>query len=219
MKTVLQVEHLKPAVDRLQRDYGHAGLRAIYGAGCISRPRLLLLFMNPTARNLSAQAAWSGLRAPWIGTKNVWKLLHALGLITGRIFRIIQHGDQSVWTADFAREVYEGLSQKSVYITNLAKCTQIDARSLHDRVFKAYLDNTRQEISTVKPRNIVSFGNQVSSILLGRQIKVSDYTKNKKEAISIGNHAYDIFPTYYPVGQGMRNMQKAVERIQYIIGQ
>ena len=120
MRKTLQIETLKPAVDRLQLTHGHTKLQAIYGAGCISRPRLLLLFMNPTGRNLSAKPSWSGLRAPWIGTKNIWKLLYALRLITKKKFDAIQRGSQSVWTPVFAQEVYEELSRRSVDLTNLA---------------------------------------------------------------------------------------------------
>jgi hypothetical protein len=49
--------------------------------------------------------------------------------------------------------------------------------------------------------------------LLGKNISVSNYTKNEKEHIN----GYDIYPTYYPVGQGRRNMPLALERIKRIL--
>jgi len=54
MKTKLQIEHLKKDIDKLQTIYGNPKLNAIYGAGCIHDPKVLFLFMNPTARNISA---------------------------------------------------------------------------------------------------------------------------------------------------------------------
>jgi hypothetical protein len=64
MKTELQIEHLKKDIDKLQKIYGNSELNAIYGAGCIHNPKILFLFMNPTARNISAFLEWRGLRAP-----------------------------------------------------------------------------------------------------------------------------------------------------------
>jgi len=55
-------------------------LNAIYGAGKIENLKVLLVFMNPTAKNISAGKDWKGLKAPWLGTKHVWRLLSTLGL-------------------------------------------------------------------------------------------------------------------------------------------
>jgi len=54
MQSKLQLEHLKKDVDQLQKVYGNSKLHAVYGAGCINHPKVLLLFMNPTATNISA---------------------------------------------------------------------------------------------------------------------------------------------------------------------
>ncbi len=39
------------------------------------------------------------------------------------------------WTYDFATEVYENVKKHKYFITNLGKCTQVDARVLPDKVF------------------------------------------------------------------------------------
>jgi len=62
-------------------------------------------------------------------------------------------------------------------------------------------------------KKIITFGNQVSSILLNRTISVSNYIDDQKEMLN----GYEIYPTYYPVGQGRRNMSLAVKRIKKIL--
>lgn len=126
----LQIEYLKKDVDKLQKLYGNLELKSIYGAGCISSPEILFLFMNPTAKNISALPNWKGIRAPWIGTKNIWKLFHALNILAYDTFCEIQENGCEIWTEEFAENIYDSLNKKSVYVTNLAKCTQDDARAL-----------------------------------------------------------------------------------------
>jgi DNA polymerase len=120
------------------------------------------------------------------------------------------------WSEEFSEKVYEEVAKKKVYITNLAKCTQADARPLKDKVFKEYLGYTLEELALLEPKHIITLGNQVSSILLGKPIKVSEYKKNEYETLSIHDKEYKVYPVFYPVGQGMRNMPKAIERIKEI---
>jgi uracil-DNA glycosylase len=56
---------------------------------------------------------------------------------------------------------------------------------LKDKVFKEYLEHTLQEIKEINPKHIIAFGNQVSSVLLGRPIKVSDYKNDEHETLTI----------------------------------
>lgn len=102
-------------------------------------------------------------------------------------------------TEDFSEKLYEEIAAKKVYITNLAKCTQADARPLPDKVFKEYLALTLEEIATIQPKHIITLGNQVSSILLGKAIKVSEYKKNEHEMLTIHSKTYKVYPVFYPV--------------------
>ena len=215
---MLQLDHLKPEVDRLQHVYGNPELHPVYGTGCTTNPRVLFLFMNPTAKNVSSFSSWEGLRAPWIGTKNVWKILHPLRLLQTKTFEDTQTFHRDNWTPEFVHHVYQELHTNSAYITNLAKCTQDDARGLKDAVFKEYLENTLDEIYQIHPEIIISFGNQVSSILLGKDIKVSTYEGKTSETLNIKDRTYPVYPVYYPVGQGMRNIHKAIARLECILG-
>lgn len=117
------------------------------------------------------------------------------------------------WDIDFCNKVYKDIEERGVYITNLAKCTQIDARPLSNTIFRDYLNLVLEEISIVNPQKIITFGNQVSSILLSRNISVSNYKDLEFEQLN----GFSVYPTYYPVGQGRRNMPMAVKRIRSII--
>lgn len=210
---MLQYECLHREFDQLQRLYGDRQLYSIYGAGRILKPKYCFVFMNPTSKNVSAKKEWNGLRAPWIGTKNVWSLFYELGLLEVSLYKRISEIKASDWTPGFAVEVYENLAVNSVYVTNLAKCTQVDASPLPNTVFRAYLPLFQKEIALVKPTHIIAFGNQVSSIILQKKISVSEYLDGRSERF---DRIFPTHPIYYPVGQGRRNQPLAVRRIKQL---
>ncbi len=214
-EVTMQIIELKEDFDRLQLKHGAKGLKAIYGAGCINNPKILFVFMNPTARNITCLDNWVGLQAPWIGTKNIWKLFYLLDLLDKDIYTQIINRKPLDWDNDFATKVYSSIKQKEIYITNLGKCTQVDARPLSDNILRNYLPLLEKEIEAIKPQKIITFGNQVSSILLGQKISVSQCRRKPFKKI-IGDKEYEIYPTYYPVGQGMRNINLVIEDLKYI---
>ena len=213
----MQLNELHPAFDRLQLKHGDKSLRSIYGAGYLNRPRLMFVFMNPTAKNVAADKKWQGLRAPWLGTKPFWKLAFEVGILSERTFLKTKELKANEWSPGFSEEIYRALAQNKVYVTNLAKCTQVDARLLSNNLFRDYLELMLKELILIKPKAVVSFGNQVSSILLGKQVSVKDYAGDDKETFRVGGKMLGVYPVYYPVGQGMRNMPLAMRRIRKII--
>ncbi len=212
---MLQVTKLHSEYDKLQIKYGDPNLFSIYGAGCINNPNIMFIFMNPTSRNISSMPSWEGLRAPWVGTKQVWGIFESLGLLESNIYLKIKNLKPEEWYRDFANDVYTDIQNHSVFITNLAKCTQVDARPVNKSVFKEYVSLMYEEIEIVNPKKIIAFGNQVSSVLLGKSVSVSNYTDNQKELLN----GYEIYPTYYPVGQGRRNMPLAMDRITKVLNE
>lgn len=173
--------------------------------------------MNPTGRNVSTHAGWTGLHAPWLGTKSAWGLFFKLKFLSAANYKLTQTLRAGEWTEAFANVLYRELSKHGVYVTNLAKCTQDDARHLSNGTFKKYLASTRKEIFLVQPKKVVLFGNQVSSILLGKPVKVSSYKGVQSETLEIESVHFRAYPVYYPVGQGQRNMPLAVERIKRVL--
>ena len=174
--------------------------------------------MNPTGKNIASELTWKGRRSPWIGTKNIWKLFYQINLLDEDIYNEIQRRKGKEWDEEFADLVYKDIENKKLFITNLGKCTQIDARPLPDSVLKEYLDLLYKEIDIIKPKKIIVFGNQVSSIFLKDKISVSEWRK-KKTSITIKKNDYDVYPVYYPVGNGMRNIDMVIEDLKYIIGE
>lgn len=216
MGNSITIQQLHPIYDKLQKIHGDDQFDAIYGAGCTLHPDICFIFMNPTARNISSDKSWDGLKAPWIGTKSVWKLFHQLNLINSSTFKEIRDRKGKEWDCQFAEEVYQDIYRHKVFITNLAKCTQPDARHLSNEVFKEYKNLTEKEITTLNPKVTISFGNQVSSILLDQSISVSK-VRRKVFNLNIESNTYKTFSVYYPVGQGMRNIDKSISDIKFIM--
>ena len=66
------------------------------------------------------------------------------------------------------------------------------------------------------PKIIITLGNQVSSIVLDKNISVSQCRKQRFSK-KIGKKNYKIYPVYYPIGNGMMNIDKAIEDLKFII--
>ncbi len=212
----MTLDDLKVEYDKLQLKYGSKDLDSIYNGGCITNPDICFVFMNPTSRNIASSKSWKGLKSPWIGTKNIWDLFYELKLLDKDIYDKIKIIKGNEWTEEFAYKVYENVKKHKYFITNLGKCTQIDARPLPDSVYKKYLNLFEKEIDIINPKVIILFGNQVSSIVLNEKISVSKCRK-KKFIKDINNKKYECYSVFYPVGNGRFNMSKSIEDIRYII--
>lgn len=210
------MQYTHPEFAKLQKTYGDPKFCSILGTGQTNNPRVCFVFMNPTARNVSSAPDWQGIRAPWIGTKSVWRIFKELGFLSEGLYDKSRKTKPDEWTTDFAQAIYENLAEHSIFITNLAKCTLPDARPLPNKLFKKYLPLFDNEISKINPQKIITFGNQVSSVVLRQQISVSKVRKQKFEH-KINGIVYPVFPVYYPVGQGMRNIDKAISDLGNIL--
>jgi len=195
----MTLDDLKIEYDKLQLKYGAKELDSIYNGGCSKNPDICFVFMNPTGKNIASSKSWKGLKSPWIGTKNIWDLFYKLELLDEVIYDKIKSIKSSEWTEKFANDVYDNVKKHKYFITNLGKCTQVDARPISNSVYKEYLHLLEKEIEIINPKVIVLFGNQVSSIVLNKKISVSECRKQKfvKE---INNKNYDCYSVYYPVG-------------------
>ena len=213
---MIRLEDLKDQYDKLQMKYGAKELKAIYNGGCINNPDICFIFMNPTGKNIASNPNWKGRRLPWIGTKNIWKLFYNLDLLDEKIYEEIQKRKPQDWDESFADLVYESVEKHKYFITNLGKCTQTDARILPNSVYTEYLELLLKEIEIINPKIIITFGNQVSSIVLNQNISVSKCRK-QRFVKNIEGKEYKIYPVYYPIGNGMMNIDKAIEDIKFVI--
>lgn len=210
------LEDLNKEYDKLQKKYGAKELNSIYNGGCSENPDICFVFMNPTGRNIASVKTWQGIRSPWIGTKNIWDLFYAVDLLDEDVYKTIKKIKGSDWTPEFAEEVYDNVKKHKFFITNLGKCTQVDARPLSDSVYLEYLHLLEKEFSIIKPKVIVLFGNQVSSIVLGKKISVSTC---RKELFlrKINGEEFKFYSVFYPVGNGRFNIDKSIEDIKWIL--
>ena len=192
----MKLDDLNKKYDKLQIKYGAKDLNSIYNGGCDVSPKICFVFMNPTRRNIASSKNWKGLKAPWIGTKNIWSLFYKLELLD--------------------KDIYNNVKKHKYFITNLGKCTQTDARELPDNIYKEYLGLLKTEIEIINPKVIVLFGNQVSSIVLNEKISVSQCRKKVFEK-NINGKRYNCYSVFYPVGNGRFNIDKSIEDIKWII--
>lgn len=210
------MEKINRQYDRLQSVYGSSELNSVYGYGCEKNAKVALVFMNPTKRNIATSKNWKGIRAQWLGTKQVWDFLAKCELFGEDILSEIKLKKPNDWTNEFCEKVYENVKQHEVWITNLAKCTQEDARSLPDEVFLQYKELLKQELLKVNPQKIILFGNQVASIMLEQNISVST-VRQKSFNYTYCGKTFDCYAVYYPVGNGRFNQPKAIEDIKAIL--
>lgn len=148
--------------------------------------------------------------------KNIWDLFFRLNLLDEDIYDRIRSIKGKEWTEEFASEVYDNVKKHKFFITNLGKCTQIDARPLPNSVYKKYLNLLEQEIEIINPKVIILFGNQVSSLVLNEKISVSQCRKKIFEKV-INGKKYKCYSVFYPVGNGRFNIDKSIEDISYIM--
>lgn len=212
----MKLEDLNAEYAKLQLKYGDKSLDAVINGGCSDRPDVCFVFMNPTAKNIASQKDWTGIKAPWLGTKNIWELFHKVDLLDDDVYIQIASKKRDEWTPEFAGEVYDHVREKRYFITNLGKCTQLDARPIPDRVYREYLELLLNEIEIIDPKTVILFGNQVSSIVLDQKISVSQCRKQLFE-LKINDKVYNTYSVYYPVGNGRFNIDKSIEDIKWIM--
>ena len=144
------MKYLQKKYDELQNVYGSKELSSVYGYGSQDNAKVALVFMNPTKRNIATSKSWKGIRAQWLGTKQIWDFLQKCGLISFELNEEIKTKKPTDWSEDFCVKVYDEVKENSVWITNLAKCTQVDARPLPDNIFIEYKKLVFKEINIIK---------------------------------------------------------------------
>lgn len=216
---LLQILEISQRVTKIsQQYYGDHTLDAISGAGQIKQPKLALVFINPTHRNISTSPEWNGLKAPWIGCANIWQLFADAGLIGKEMNRAIQDA-RTNWSEQFAMDVYSHVANQGLYITNIVKWAGLDARLPEREKIKLYAPLLLEELRTVLPKRIVAFGQLTfDSVLreLGVKSPEGFSVMNERMLVTNGIHGIqtelgEIIPCYFPVGQGIKNRAKAVE--------
>jgi len=209
----MKLEDIWKQVDALNKRFP-SKYRPIMGNGKWSHPKFMLVFINPTKANISSHPGWPTFRAPFIGTKPVWRVLHKAGWFNSQLIKVINASD--TWSPRFAKIVYESIARKGFYLTNIVKWTGETAELPKADKIKAYLPLLKKEIEIVKPRYIVTMGLIPFENLTGHKIKLTEYYKEimktkklKTYDLKIDSKTYQVIPCYFPVGRG--DPKKAVE--------
>lgn len=201
-----------------RKHFPNHGLAPILGGGQSKTPKVMFVFINPTARNISSDPNWQGPRFPFIGTKQVWRIFHRAGFLTDSLISRIE--EKPRWSAEFAGELEQFLREKDLYLTNLVKWTGPDG-SLPDREkIDLFLPLMIREVEIVAPKYIVTFGSLPFKHLTGRTIKLRDYYDQvvqhglQPEEEQIGSTKTSVISCYFPVGRG--NPRRAVEILKLV---
>lgn len=219
MPTILQLPEINERVNYLsQAYYGDHTLDPISGAGKVNRPKLALIFINPTHRNISTRKEWSGLKAPWIGCTNIWQLFADAGLIKSEINETIQQA-KTDWPQTFALDVYNHVAEQGLYITNIVKWAGLDAKLPEKEKIRLYAPLLVDELKLLGADRIIAFGQLTfDGILRELGLKSPDAFGSINEDMLAKQTIYGvesaigkIVPCYFPVGQGIKNRAKAVE--------
>ncbi len=202
-----------------KRHFPENELMPILGNGKINHPKIMFVFINPTARNSSSQKDWRGPRFPFIGTKQIWRIFFRAGLLEEELMSYIEKNKD--WSLDFTNKLLCTLQEKSLYITNIVKWTGEDATLPNQEKINLFLPILKKEIELVQPEKIMTFGLIPFEALTKRKIKLKDYyttaiKQRKLEAIDvqINNFKTKILACYFPVGRG--DPKKAVELLKLI---
>ena len=202
-------------IGRQNRD--RTGLVSIYGGGKSRSPKLALVFINPTQRNISSQPDWIGPRFPFIGTPRVWRLLGDCHLLNKRVAKQFSK-PAAAWSVEDARELERQLIRASLYITNVVKETASDSLMPAAAVFRQYEALLHDEMALVKPHLITAFGLATHKSLTGISVRLGEiYAQALKDGgvTPLGFcRARPVVPCYFPVGRG--NPQRATTLLQMI---
>lgn len=182
------------------------GYRHVPGGGAADQPELMLVFINPTVRNISAHADWPGPRFPFAGKPKLWQILAEAGFVSTDLpQQIAQLGP----TPPMVERLVAATRQARLYLTNAVKCVD-DGSNLPtaERVAVSW-PLLQTEIALVQPRLIVTLGLIPFRALTGLSVRLADQLWDAEHgqinlypSQPITGRSYPVFPCYFPTGRG-----------------
>ena len=157
---------LNKEYDKLQKKYGDKRLDSIYNGGLINNPDICFVFMNPTGRNIATSKEWHGIKAPWIGTKNVWNLFYKLNVIDDDIPKYVR--DNFKYDSVSKSYVYEHKDGDTSIVEKYFKTSNtyevLKANNLNEEKFTVNLENERLVFRNINNNSLISnFDYSISS--------------------------------------------------------
>ncbi len=210
------VEHIT------KQAYPNNNLQPILGNGKINHPKFMIVFINPTIRNISSNPQWKSIRYPFIGRKRPWKEFNKSNLIKDK--EIMQHilENENNWDYEFTDKMKNYLAKQELYVTNIVKNTGHNADLPKADQINLYLPSFLKEIELIDPKYIITFGLIPFNALTKEKIKLKQYHEQVVETnkiqfynIEINSKQYKVIPCFYPIGRG--NPKLAIEMLKIII--
>jgi hypothetical protein len=185
----------------VSRQYRH-----VPGGGWTTQPTLMLVFINPTVRNITAHAAWDGVRFPFAGKPKLWGILATAGLVGADLpERIAALGH----TPEMVELLVDETRHHRLYLTNAVKCVDNGSNLPGSERIHAAWAFLQAEIALVQPRYIVAFGLIPFRVLTGSTVRLSDHLWDAQHgrctffsSHPIAGRTYPVFPCYFPTGRG-----------------
>lgn len=183
-----------------------SALPPVMGGGCATEPKLACVFINPTYRNTSTRDTWNGPRLPFIGTKAVWAIFMRAGLFPSNLYARISARTDG-WDESFASEVYQAITDREMYFTNLVKWTGLNGNMPSRNVTLLYSRILSKELYLVKPRAVVAFGVLPYRVMAGESVhlgRVLDDVRRGRQVVPYRRPdlGFPIYPCYFPIGRG-----------------
>lgn len=187
-------------------------LQHIHGFGVLNA-KLMLVLVNPTYRNLSSDPEYKGVRFPFIGVRQFWKVLADGGLINKKVaYNLPLRKD---WQKKQTELIKNELIRHKFFLTNIVKCCYSHSAYPDKRVIAEQLKLLADEINIVRPKKIIAFGGLVFKTLTGKSIKLSEYWKKRgtgKSREVISGLKVLTEPCYFPIGRGNPNKSAEILR-------
>jgi hypothetical protein len=166
----------------------------------------MLVFINPTFRNISAHAAWPGSRFPFAGKPKLWHILAEVGLVDAALPETIARLGP---TPEMVELLIAEATRRRLYLTNAVKCVDDGSNLPVAARVAAALPQLQREIAIVQPRTIVTFGLIPFRALTGLDIRLADHLWHAQQgrigfypSQPIEGRSYPVFPCYFPTGRG-----------------
>lgn len=188
-------------------------LQHIHGFG-VMNPKLMLILVNPTHRNLSSHPDYIGPRFPFIGVRQFWKVLAEGGLIDKKVTDELPL--RADWDNKDTKNIQKELIRNKLFVSNIVKCCYDHSEYPENNVIKDQLNYLSQEIKLVNPKKIVAFSGLVYKTLTGKPVKLSEYwSQPTKSFENISGLDFPVEPCYFPIGRG--NPNKAIQVLKRLV--
>ncbi len=183
-------------------------LLPVPGNGCL-RPKVALVFINPTYRNVSTSPSWKGARFPFVGTKQLWKVLFKAGWLPGALWERIGEG----WTEELSFSVLRWMVENGIWLTNVVKTAYSHSNIPGREEIREGMEMLANEVGILKPEFIISMGLVPFKAMTGLSPRLGDIYRDVM-AGNVGEWEFMgsmLLPCYFPVGRG--NPGRAVEML------